>query len=98
MDLHKMIKDLKDEKDRLMEAILTLERLAMGGKKRRGRPPAWMKDTKFDKQLDADAESGKLAEKLGIRKKHRHPFTKETRKRMTIAQKKRWATVKKGKA
>lgn len=42
MDIHAILHELRDEKQRLEEAILTLERLAAGKGKRRGRPPAWM--------------------------------------------------------
>jgi hypothetical protein len=42
MDTLTMLQELRQERDRLAEAILVLERLAAGGAKRRGRPPAWM--------------------------------------------------------
>ena len=42
MDLSKMLVDLRQERAAIEEAILTLERLARGRGKRRGRPPAWM--------------------------------------------------------
>jgi hypothetical protein len=42
MDTSKMLSDLREEQERIEEAIIVLERLAMGSKKRRGRPPAWM--------------------------------------------------------
>ena len=42
MDVTKMIDELRQERDQLGEAIITLERLAAGHGKRRGRPPAWM--------------------------------------------------------
>jgi hypothetical protein len=45
MDISKMLEELRQERQHLEEAILTLERLAMGRGKRRGRPPAWMKQT-----------------------------------------------------
>jgi hypothetical protein len=38
----KMLGELRHERDGLDEAITTLERLAIHGGKRRGRPPAWM--------------------------------------------------------
>ncbi len=41
MDISKILEDLRRERQQLEEAILSLERLAVGGK-RRGRPPAWM--------------------------------------------------------
>jgi hypothetical protein len=42
MDINKMLAELRLEREQLAEAISTLERLAAGGVKRRGRPPAWM--------------------------------------------------------
>ena len=46
MDVIKMLADLRQERDQLEEAILTLERLARGRGRRRGRPPAWMSELK----------------------------------------------------
>lgn len=51
-----MIAELRDEKQRLDEAIEALERLSMGTAKRRGRPPKWIK------ALGEDSH-GSLAEK-----------------------------------
>ena len=42
MDINKILVELRLEHEQLGEAILSLERLAAGGAKRRGRPPAWM--------------------------------------------------------
>jgi hypothetical protein len=42
MDIGKMLADLRAERDQIIEAIIVMERLAAGGAKRRGRPPAWM--------------------------------------------------------
>ena len=44
MDVMKMLADLRQERQQLEEAIVTLERLARGRGKRRGRPPAWMQE------------------------------------------------------
>jgi hypothetical protein len=46
MDVTKILADLRQEREQLEEAILSLERLALGRGKRRGRPPAWMAETK----------------------------------------------------
>lgn len=46
MDIFKILAELRGERDQLEEAILTLERLARGKGKRRGRPPAWMTELK----------------------------------------------------
>ena len=42
MDVLKMLADLRHEREQIEEAIVTLERLAQGRGRRRGRPPAWM--------------------------------------------------------
>ncbi len=44
LDVDKMLAELKMEREQLEEAILTLERLARGRGRRRGRPPSWLKD------------------------------------------------------
>ena len=44
MDIDKMLADLRLEREQIEEAILTLERLARGRGRRRGRPPSWLKD------------------------------------------------------
>jgi hypothetical protein len=46
MDVAKMLADLRQEREQIEEAILSLERLARGRGKRRGRPPAWMQEVK----------------------------------------------------
>jgi hypothetical protein len=38
----KMLADLREQREQIEQAILALERLALGQSKRRGRPPAWM--------------------------------------------------------
>ena len=42
MDVTKILAELKAEREQIEEAIVSLERLARGRGKRRGRPPAWM--------------------------------------------------------
>lgn len=42
----KMLNELRLERERVEEAIVTLERLVYGRGKRRGRPPAWMTKVK----------------------------------------------------
>lgn len=46
MDVSKILADLRQERDQLEEAILSLERLVSGRGPRRGRPPAWMSEVK----------------------------------------------------
>jgi hypothetical protein len=42
MDHLKMLVEMRQERERLNQAIAVLERLAYNRGKRRGRPPAWM--------------------------------------------------------
>ena len=42
MDVAKILAELRQQRDQIDEAILSLERLASGRGRRRGRPPAWM--------------------------------------------------------
>ena len=42
LDVAKILEELKQEKEQIEQAIITLERLAQGRSPRRGRPPAWM--------------------------------------------------------
>ena len=41
-----MLREMRAESEMLEEAIITLERLARGRGKRRGRPPKWMSQVK----------------------------------------------------
>ncbi len=83
MDIHSILAELRSEKDRLEEAILTIERLAAGSLgKRRGRPPKWLANVKAD-----------VAPSLTPNKKRRK-FSAATRKKMAEAQRKRWASRK----
>lgn len=42
MDVTKILTELRQEREQIEEAILSLERLARGRGRRRGRPPSWM--------------------------------------------------------
>jgi hypothetical protein len=44
MDVSRILAELRAERAQLEEAILSLERLARGRGKRRGRPPSWLAD------------------------------------------------------
>jgi hypothetical protein len=44
MDVTKILTELKAEREQIEEAILSLERLAQGRGRRRGRPPSWMSE------------------------------------------------------
>jgi len=71
MDIMKMLADLRQERLQIEEAILTLERLARGQGKRRGRPPAWMAALK-DKDIKA-AEPKPAPKKRGRPPKNPQP-------------------------
>jgi hypothetical protein len=42
MDVAKILGELRQEREQIEEAIISLERLARGRGRRRGRPPAWL--------------------------------------------------------
>ena len=44
MDVSNILSDLRNERQQIEEAILSLERLARGRGRRRGRPPSWMSE------------------------------------------------------
>jgi hypothetical protein len=46
MNLDKMLAELRTEREQVEEAILVLERMAVGRGRRRGRPPKWMTEVK----------------------------------------------------
>jgi hypothetical protein len=62
LDVDKMLAELRLEREQIEEAILTLERLARGRGRRRGRPPAWLKDaaavTSMIEEAQSDGSSG----------------------------------------
>jgi len=58
-----MLAELRLEREQIEEAILTLERLARGRGRRRGRPPSWLKEaTAAVSAADGDLDSGAPAE------------------------------------
>jgi hypothetical protein len=61
LDVDKMLAELRLEREQIEEAILTLERLARGRGRRRGRPPAWLKDVSST-PADDDSEVSSLGE------------------------------------
>ena len=68
LDVDKMLAELRLEREQLEEAILTLERLARGRGRRRGRPPSWLKDATA---AVAAAESSHSDEAAGSEPKRR---------------------------
>lgn len=69
MDVNKMLGDLRREREQIEEAILSLERLAKGRGRRRGRPPAWMS------QIEQPKRRGRPP---GSKNKNPAPATKTT--------------------
>jgi hypothetical protein len=59
MDVTKILAELREEREQLEEAIVSLERLAQGRGRRRGRPPAWMSAAK--KRIKAASAEAKKA-------------------------------------
>ena len=55
MDVTKILTELRQEREQIEEAIMSLERLARGRGRRRGRPPAWMSE--LDKKRGRPAGS-----------------------------------------
>ena len=78
MDVNGMLASLRAELLHVEQAILVLERLAMGGPKKRGRPPKWMSHAQGETPLPAPKRPGRM-------------ISAETRRRMAEAQKRRWA-------
>jgi hypothetical protein len=50
MDVSKILTELKAERQQIEEAIVSLERLALGRGRRRGRPPSWMSEVTTTKR------------------------------------------------
>ncbi len=89
MDISKMLLELRAEHQMIGEAIMTLERIARGQGRRRGRPPKWMQDGPVMRSGSRTLPIAPAA--LGGTRRKRKPFSKETRQRMAAAQKRRWA-------
>ncbi len=49
MDVHAVLKALHQERELLDQAIVTLEILARGKGKRRGRPPRWLREAREER-------------------------------------------------
>jgi hypothetical protein len=82
MDILKMLADLRAEREQIEQAIMAIERLAVGTRgKRRGRPPSWM--TAATEEV---AEAATFSTKRTV--------SAAARKKMADAQKKRWAEKK----
>lgn len=62
MDVDKMLAELRLEREQIEEAILTLERLARGRGRRRGRPPAWLKEAAEESSGASDNSQGSVVQ------------------------------------
>jgi len=82
MDIVKMLAELRAEREQVEQAIMVLERIALGGKRRRGRPPAWMKGRTNGQSSETSQEG-------------RRRFSAESRRRMAEAQRRRRARERK---
>ena len=77
MDVDKMLAELRLEREQIEEAILTLERLARGRGRRRGRPPSWLKDaTAAAAAMDVDGGSDNSVHASEPRRRGRPPGSK----------------------
>jgi hypothetical protein len=68
MDVAKMLSELREEREQIEEAILSLERLARGRGKRRGRPPTWMTEIKRRGRPPGSKNKPKSEGKSGLSK------------------------------
>jgi hypothetical protein len=50
MDVSKILAELKAEREQIEQAIMSLEQLAHGRGRKRGRPPAWMAEVAVPKR------------------------------------------------
>ena len=85
MDIVKMLAELRAEREQVEQAIMVLERIALGGKRRRGRPPAWMMARTNGQSSEVSPEG-------------RTRFSPESRRRMVEAQRRRRARERKAAA
>ena len=82
MNVNQMIADLQAERQALTSAMAVLETIAQSRGKRRGRPPAWLASVSGSKKADGEAKPKRV-------------LSAATKKKMAVAQRKRWAAAKK---
>lgn len=63
MDVNKILSELRGERSQIEEAILSLERLARGRGRRRGRPPNWMVQVMGRRGRPAAGKNGRAGAK-----------------------------------
>ena len=78
LDVDKMLAELRLEREQIEEAILTLERLARGRGRRRGRPPSWLKEAGVAGDDDV-ADEDRPSPPTEIRRRGRPPGSKSTK-------------------
>jgi len=61
MDVSNILSDLRNERQQIEEAILSLERLARGRGRRRGRPPSWMSEVAAKRRGRPPGSKNKIA-------------------------------------
>ena len=76
LDVDKMLAELRLEREQIEEAILTLERLARGRGRRRGRPPAWLKDAVAAATSLGDGDQSEMLPASEPRRRGRPPGSK----------------------
>jgi len=69
VDVSKILAELRQEHQQVEELILSLERLASGGAKRRGRPPAWMVAARASAAKEEVAEKRRPGRPAGSKNK-----------------------------
>jgi hypothetical protein len=79
LDIDKMLAELRVEREQIEEAILTLERLARGRGRRRGRPPSWLKEAagSVADLDDGQQPNGSVAHAAEPRRRGRPPGSKK---------------------
>jgi hypothetical protein len=65
MDVAKILVELRQEREQIEEAILSLERLARGRGRRRGRPPSWMAEITAKRRGRPPGSKNKTARSIG---------------------------------
>ncbi len=61
MDVAKILAELRQEREHIEDAIISLERLARSRGKRRGRPPAWLAMAKKKDRAGSSSSKSKTA-------------------------------------
>ena len=66
MDIEELLLEARAERDAVVEAIITLERLACGRGKRRGRPPKWLAEMRSHNN-DREAASAQMRQEQKLK-------------------------------